>query len=89
MIDEGLNWGCRLSILDWFPPELVCVNHRVEDGDEFPHRSCERYLHEFSLRQQALIEGFDRRVESRGNEGRHVQRAPNVATTSCRFSFAG
>ena len=87
---SGAQSPGRLFLLttDWFPPELVCVNHRVEDGDEFPHRSCESYLLEFSLRQQALIEGFDRRVESRRNERRHVQRAANGVTTSCGFSFA-
>ena len=71
-----------------FPPELVCAHHGVEDGDEFPHRSSERHLLEFSLRQQSLIEGFDRRVESRRNECCHVQRAANGMTTSCGFSFA-
>ena len=52
----------------WLPPELICPNHGVENGDEFPHRSGERHLLEFSFRQQSLIEGFDRRVKSRGNE---------------------
>ena len=40
---SGAQSPGRLFLLttDWFPPELVCVNHRVEDGEEFPHRSCE------------------------------------------------
>ena len=35
--------GRRFSLTDrGLPPELVCANHGVEDGDEFPHRSGER-----------------------------------------------
>ena len=53
------------------------ANHGVENGDEFLHRSRERHFLEFFLRQQSLIDGFDRRIESRGNECCHVQRAEN------------
>ena len=54
--------GRRFSLTDrWLPPELICPNHGVENGDEFPHRSGERHLLEFSLRQQS-------RYTSRGHE---------------------
>ena len=40
--------GRRFSLTDrWLSPELVCANHGVENGDEFPHRRSERHLLSF------------------------------------------
>ena len=46
-----------------------------------------RHFPGFSVRQQSLIERLDSGVEWCGQECRHVARATNTGTRSCRFSF--
>ena len=47
--------------------------HRIEDGQQFPHAGGERHLFRFAARMQALVEGPDHRIEAGRDDGTHVE----------------
>lgn len=49
------------------------MGHRLENRQQFAHRSHERDLRRFAGDAQALVERPDDWISSRGHQGRHVQ----------------
>src|SRR5215208_4594217 len=70
------------------PPGNALSHHRVEDRKQLPHARHQSYLLGLAGPHEALVELLDGRIETRGDQGSHVERfadpgssAPNGAST--------
>ena len=72
-----------------FIPLCFCFDHCVERGDHFSHGGDECDLVFFAVCPESFEKFLERRVESNGTEGCHVQRRSDVGTAAFDVPLAG